>query len=187
MDPTESSSVTVFYRGLGSQHQAEAVVWLGGEHDSSTVATLTETLAQVIAIDDADLVLDLSGVRFMSAATIEVLIRARDFLRMRSRSLSLRSPQDCVSRALALCGLADLVEPGPAEATHMAGPAGALGTWVAVPARERADRAADEPELQPMSSRESGVGLVTIPTEVSLDADGHGQRGTTRVAGRGGP
>ena len=110
------------------------MVWLRGEHDIATVAALTETLARVIAIDDADLVIDLSEVQFMGAAPMEVLVRARDFLRMRSRSLTLRSPSAWVSRVLEQGGLGDMVDPCPVEAAHATGPAGALGTWVWVPA-----------------------------------------------------
>jgi anti-anti-sigma factor len=129
MASTEPSPVTVSYGALGwPQSGRSAVVWLRGEHDISTVAALTGTLARVIAIDDADLVVDLSEVRFMGAAPVEVLVRAREFLRVRSRLLTLRSPSAWLSRVLERHGLADLVDPRPLEATHAVGPAGALGT-----------------------------------------------------------
>ena len=59
---------------------ARTVVWLRGEHDVSTVAALSETLARAIALDDADLVVDLSDVQFMGAATVGVIVRARELL-----------------------------------------------------------------------------------------------------------
>jgi anti-anti-sigma factor len=52
------------------------VVWLRGEHDVSTVSALSQTMARAIALDDGDLVVDLSGVQFMDAATVGVIVRA---------------------------------------------------------------------------------------------------------------
>jgi anti-anti-sigma factor len=83
------------------------VVSLCGEHDRSTVAALSEVLARAIAADHADLVLDLSGVEFMDAATVGVIVRAREFLGVRSRCLTLQSPSRCASRVLKLCGVDD--------------------------------------------------------------------------------
>ena len=57
------------------------VVSLYGEHDISTLAELSEAMAQGIALDDAEVVVDLSGVEFMGAGTVTVIVRARDFLR----------------------------------------------------------------------------------------------------------
>lgn len=185
---TESSSVTAS-RGLASHEGRDAdrtVVWLRGEHDISTVAGLSETMARAIALDDADLVVDLSGVQFMDASTIGVVIGARNFLRPRSRSLALRSPSRCARRVLDLCGLAGLVDPGPVEGTRITEPADALGTWVAVPATDRCAEAsapkpnrAEEPIL---------VGRVIATRKVSsVDAHDPAEVRTTNVAGRGGP
>lgn len=115
------------------------VVWLRGEHDIATTAELSETLARAIAIDNTDLVLDLSEVRFMDASTIGVIVRAQNFMRERSRSLSLRAPATCALRVLDACGLAELIDPGPPRSEA----AGALDSWVAVPAIDRADQRAD--------------------------------------------
>ena len=87
-----------------------AVVWLDGEHDIATVDVLADTLANVVFADDADLIVDLSNVTFMSAATIEALIDGRNLLLRRSRTLTLRSPSRCARRLLDLFGLAGLVE-----------------------------------------------------------------------------
>jgi anti-anti-sigma factor len=155
MSPTEPSSGTVSYRGSGPhQAGADGVIWLAGEHDISTVPALIETMAQVIALDDADVVVDLSGVRSIGAPAVEVLVRARDYLRTRSRALRLRSPPACVSGALERCAVTDLVGPSPAEAAQMAGPPGALGTWVWVPATAKADRASSGPEPGPPGAPE---------------------------------
>jgi anti-anti-sigma factor len=131
MATAESLSVIVSRRRLFVRRRT--VVWLRGEHDVSTVAALSDTLAGAMAIDDCDLVVDLSEVEFMGAATIGVLVRARELLQSRSRSLVLRSPSSCARRILDLCGQGDLLEPRRADATPATGTAGALGTWVTVP------------------------------------------------------
>jgi len=87
------------------------IVWLAGEQDIATVGMLADTLANVASVDDADLIVDLSGVTFMSTATIDELILSRNLLLGRSRNLTLRSPSKCAGRLLDLCGLACLVEP----------------------------------------------------------------------------
>ena len=86
------------------------VVCLDGEHDIATLPFLTDTLAKAISADDTDLVVDLSRVTFLSAATIDELVRGRNTLRHQSRDLTLRSPSRCASRLLDVCGLTDLVE-----------------------------------------------------------------------------
>jgi anti-anti-sigma factor len=96
-------------------------VWLSGEHDLSTVDALSQTLARAFALDDADVVLDLSGVRFMGAATIEVIVRAKDVLDVRSRGLTLRYPSESVQPVVDLCGLADLVDASSADAVPLVG------------------------------------------------------------------
>jgi len=108
------------------------VVWLAGEHDASTVAALASSLARAVAVDSADLIVDLSGVSFMGAETVGVIIRTSQLLRLHGRILVLRSPSRLAQRVLSLCGRADLMSPADGEAV---GPGVlALATWVAVPA-----------------------------------------------------
>jgi anti-anti-sigma regulatory factor len=76
---------------------------------------LTGTIVEAIADDDADLALDLTEVQYMSAATVEVILRARDFLRLRSRSLTLRFPARGATRILEMCALSGLLDPLPAD------------------------------------------------------------------------
>jgi hypothetical protein len=64
-----------------------------------TVDELWERLARAFALDDADVVLDLSGVQFLRAATIDVIVRAKDALDLRSPVLTLRSPSESAQRA----------------------------------------------------------------------------------------
>jgi anti-sigma B factor antagonist len=100
---------------LAERDSDRTVVWLRGEHDASTVPALWETIDGAIARDDADLVVDLSGVEFMGSATVGVIIRARELLRPRSRSLTVRCPSRCAQRVLDLYGLSDLLDPRTAN------------------------------------------------------------------------
>ena len=82
-----------------------AIVWLDGEHDIATVAVLADTLAKAISADDGDLIVDLSGVTFLSTATIDELLRVQGYLLRHNRHLLLRSPSRPARRVLDLCGL----------------------------------------------------------------------------------
>lgn len=106
MTVLESSTVTLSESPWDDGGQ---VVWLRGEHDISTVATLSELMSRVIELDEADLVVDLSRVQFMGVETVKVLLQARARLELLSRSLTLRSPSRSAARVLGLCG----VRPGP--------------------------------------------------------------------------
>lgn len=178
MELAETSSVTSYSGPVAFpvRDADRTVVWLRGEHDVSTVAALSQTIARAIALDDGDLVVDLSAVKFMDAATVGVIIRARDFLRLQSRSLVLRSPSSCASRILDLCDLGDLLEPRPAHARRSTATAGALGVLVAVPSPERIDAVpvgTDEPDdLQDRVRR----GDVTLLSLLRLDERTHAHR-----------
>ena len=96
---------------LVSRDGDRVVVWLEGEQDIATLPVLADTLANVTSAGDANVIVDLSGVTFMSTATIDELVRARNLLLGLSRNLTLRSPSKCARLLLDRCGLADLVEP----------------------------------------------------------------------------
>ena len=192
MAPIEFSSVTVsrlHVTAFAGRNSDRTVVWLRGEHDVSTVAALSELMARAIALDDADVVVDLSDVQFMGAATVGVIIRAREFLRLRSRFLVLRSPSESARRIIDVCGHSDLLDPRIADATPLTGPAGALGTWVVVPATDRIHRRADASAPGPSSAPDPvPVGRVSAAGGVS-SADAHhraDERATNGVGG-GGP
>ena len=108
----QPSSVSVSRRGLGplGGDPSRTVVWVSGEHDIATREQLNVTLAQAAGLDDADVVVDLSGVTFMDASTIGALVVARNRLRSRARSLSVRAPSPRARRLLDLCGLAPLID-----------------------------------------------------------------------------
>ena len=97
---------TVVLRGGSTVREREpTIVWLIGEEDIATVAILADTLARAGAVDNSDLIVDLSRVTFLSTATIDELIRVRDILLRQNRTLSLRSPSPFARRVLDLCGL----------------------------------------------------------------------------------
>lgn len=89
---------------------ARTVVALRGEQDMSTAARVAEPLADVGAVGQGDVVVDLSQVLFMDAAIIGVLIGARNALRSQSRDLTIRAPSRLARRVLELCGLGELIE-----------------------------------------------------------------------------
>ena len=168
MDASESSFVTESRRGPVAYAERDADrthVWIRGEHDLSTVSELSKTLARAIALDDADLVVDLSEVDFMDASGVGVFVRTRAFLEARSRSLSVQSPSPAVRRLFDACGLADLIDPHPGDASPLTGTGSALGTWVAVPAAERGERTSTSslPERSPYPVR-SGRFVATTRT-----------------------
>ena len=86
------------------------ILWLHGEHDLATTGFLTDTLADAIAGDQGDVVVDMSNLTFIDAATIGALLRGRAVLADRSRRLTFRSPPMCAQRVLGVCGLSGLVE-----------------------------------------------------------------------------
>ena len=92
------------------------VVWLRGEHDISTVAGVSELLARAVIEGDGGVVVDVTGVEFMGAATVGVIVRARAALLQHSRVLVVRAPSSGPARRiLELCGLGALVEPAVAD------------------------------------------------------------------------
>jgi anti-anti-sigma factor len=115
-----------------------SVVWLGGEHDIATVDVLAATLAKAISLDEPAVVIDLSGVHFIDAATIGVIVTAKNLLAQRGRSLQLRAPAPFVRRIFDVCHLSDLLDRDPsADPFEAAEGASALGSWVEVPATGR--------------------------------------------------
>ena len=164
-----------------------AVVWLRGEYDVLTKVTLCGTLALAMSLDQTELVVDLSEVRFMDVAILGVIVRARRYLRLRSRRLRLRSPSASVRRIFDSYGLAGLLDPDTGNATHRAGGADALGTWVRVPTTEQTDGHSDRSEL---ASRPDGpvcARSATSPARVVSGVDPRSAQDlTANVVGRGG-
>lgn len=96
------------------------IVSLHGEHDCSTADDLVALLSDAIALDDADLVVDLRDVTFIGASTLGVLVRIHSTLGVQGRILALRSPSSLARRVLDICGLNDLVEVSPGASPSVA-------------------------------------------------------------------
>ena len=96
---------------LAGREMGRAVVWLSGEHDVATAPELGGILAEAIAADTGDLLVDLAQVQFMDASTFGVLLRSRHALRLQSRSLTVRAPSTQAARILTICGLEGLLDP----------------------------------------------------------------------------
>lgn len=158
----QTASVPRRPRNRGDPHQT--VVWVRGEQDISTCDRLAVRLAEAAGRGAANIVVDLSGVRFMDASTIGVLVAARNILRVHCRSLTFRHPSPSAQRVLDLCGLAPLTDdlvPAPPIGT-------ALGTWVAVPARDPSSNAAAPqvfPEAPAPEPANVTVGRAVTPAE----------------------
>jgi anti-anti-sigma factor len=102
------------------------VVAIRGEQDLGTAGRLAEALCGAAAMGGGDLVVDLSGVRFMDSAIVNELVSCRRQLHAQGRELALRSPSAIARRILGMCGLVGLVDPVPAAT------AGSIGTCLTV-------------------------------------------------------
>lgn len=101
------------------------VVSLFGEHDCATALALVQTFAAIARSADGGVIVDLSGVSFMSAATVRVLDQAQAMFTDRSRAMVLRHPSPSARRLLDLCSITYLTaSPGPADAVISIGSAG---------------------------------------------------------------
>ena len=138
------------FSGCDADH---GVVWVRGAHDASTVVALCMTVARAVAFDDSDLVVDLSGVTFMDAATVAVLVRAEAFLRDRSRSLTLRSPSTHARGALGRGWLGGAGRSTAYNNTQVMDTAGPLASWVEAPATEGPINVARGPGRNPAGLR----------------------------------
>jgi anti-sigma B factor antagonist len=130
MAPVGPSFSTVSDQPPASRRSAEigrSVVWLWGEQDISTDTALCVTLAGAIALGSAEIIVDLSGVEFMGASTLGVIVQARRLLRQGSASLTVRSPSAFLRRVISACGLDDLLGPSPEMAADVTGRRSAPG------------------------------------------------------------
>jgi anti-anti-sigma factor len=102
-----------------SRDAATTVVSLYGDHDLATAHSLSAAIATAAAVDDTDLVLDLSGVQFMDSTTIVVILRGKSLLETRGRTMTVRNPSRPARYVLGLCDLSYVVE--PAQLTSVPG------------------------------------------------------------------
>jgi anti-anti-sigma factor len=130
---------------------ARMAVWLSGEHDLASTGLLTAALAEAIAAEDRDVVVDMTYLTFMDGSTLGLLIRSRDFLAARSRRLTLRSVPRSARLLLDLSKLDAMVEAAPAVGPDAGGSvaATALETWVTVPLADSTSLAQPAPQPSP--------------------------------------
>jgi hypothetical protein len=125
----------------------------------------------------------------MGVPTVGVIIRSREILRMRSRSLALRSSSMCVQRALKQAVPLYGCVVGPDTTRALTGTAGSLGTWVAVPRRgARVDRRAEVFASTPSNAPDPiGLGPVAVSRRgASMDVDPRAEGRIATVARRAG-
>lgn len=91
-------------------HDVTRILSLNGEYDPANTPQLRESIEALIQQSRGDLVLDMSGVTFMDASMIRVLVTTRALLEMQSRRLTVRRPSPCTIRLLTICGMSSLVE-----------------------------------------------------------------------------
>ena len=133
------------------------VVHLLGEHDAANSDALLATLAGALAVADSGLVVDLSGVQFMGAATIGVVLRVRSRAQRCGLTFTVRSPSPRALRVLGICGLLELIDPvavGPV-------PGSALASWVTVTPSDRVP--AVTPIVNGVSPSALGSGAMNNP------------------------
>jgi anti-anti-sigma factor len=124
---------------ISRPHATVAVVHAAGEIDASTAPELRALLNTPPAQTVRHMLLDLSGVTFLSAAGLSVLIAAQRRADTLRHALSLVTGPHCVDRALQITGLQDqftyyrslttavraCLPPSEDEATVVSGPAAA--------------------------------------------------------------
>lgn len=96
-----------------AREDGRIVVWLEGEQDLFTAASLRDVLTAVTAASDGDVVVDMSQVTFIDAAALAVIIRDRNRLLELRRRLSVRAPSPPACRMLDLCSLWELADAPP--------------------------------------------------------------------------
>lgn len=172
MARSESPSISVSHRGSRTGETDRTVVWVRGDHDIATKVSLAVAIARAARVDDddADLLLDLSGVTFMDASIIGVIVGSANRLRSRSQSLAVRAPSPRAVRVLDLCGFTDLAHPAPLAVVHPSGPAAALSTWIEVPPAAPSEHR-DGADVRDAPHPEAGEPARSMSATIDAEAD----------------
>jgi anti-sigma B factor antagonist len=101
----------------------QAVLTIWGELDLLTEHEFRTFLAAVIDGEPGSIELDLRQLNFMDASGVGVIAHGLERLRVRGRSLTIRSSSSMVFRVLQLTGFANLVSIGPRERANAIEPA----------------------------------------------------------------
>ena len=108
---SEPAADVPFAPAFASHDGQRTLIWLFGEHDISNRDAVSALIDQAIMVDDTEVEVNLSRLQFMSAATVRLIVDARQRLRLQSRSLTLVAPTPRASRVLELCGVAAQAPP----------------------------------------------------------------------------
>ena len=93
---------------LATDHTGtRAVVTVQGELDAYSAPSLEEEASRLLAAGVSDLVLDLSGTKFLDSSGLRAILTAQRRLADRDGQLSLRAPSESVRRLLDITGLVD--------------------------------------------------------------------------------
>ncbi|MCU1657205.1 MAG: anti-sigma factor antagonist [Pseudonocardiales bacterium] len=92
------------------------VVHALGEFDLATAQVLADALDQACGAG-RDVQLDMSGVSFIDASTLGVVVKARNALSEHGCRIEIVRPTDCVARLLQLTGLESLFMAGAKHGT----------------------------------------------------------------------
>jgi anti-sigma B factor antagonist len=110
LETTGGASHPVPARFVGS---AVTIVSPEGDIDSATAAPLRAAIGEQVAAGAKHVVLDLSGVDFMSSAGLALLIAERESAIAREGELRLAGVPRTAGRALSLTGLTELFDTYP--------------------------------------------------------------------------
>jgi anti-sigma B factor antagonist len=93
---------------LATDHTGNrAVVTVQGELDAYSAPSLEEEASRLLADGVSDLVLDLSGTKFLDSSGLRAILTAQRRLADRDGHFSLRAPSESVRRLLDITGLVD--------------------------------------------------------------------------------
>lgn len=99
---------------LDSKHFDElTVVSIAGSIDALTAAEVTKYLEQELEGDQARILVDLSGVEFMSSAGLRALLAALKQSRQKGGDLCLAAPKPGVERVLKMSGFTNILRTYP--------------------------------------------------------------------------
>ena len=84
-----------------------AVLGVRGELDAYSSPQLESQISEIINSGIRDVVLDLSGTRFLDSSGLHAILSAQQLLQAKEGKLRLRAPSEAVSRLLEITGLDD--------------------------------------------------------------------------------
>jgi anti-anti-sigma factor len=112
---TQPEEIGRHLRGGIAHVDGTLVYVLEGHIDMATADAMLERLIGVASSCDGDLVLDMSGVRFMDSNGVRVLLRLRDELSGLGHGLQVKNPSSTVRRVLEVLEVGSLFGVAPPD------------------------------------------------------------------------